>query len=96
MEGGEQVRERDVEGAHTHTHTKTQRYQRRASKTISRVSWVICHPAFFRLQSGRCVLEYCKWESVGCVVEGGGGSNRGRREGRENLIPLINADTGPV
>lgn len=48
---------------YTHTHTqareKKQRYQRRASKTISCVSWVICHPAFFRLQSGRCVLENC-------------------------------------
>lgn len=37
---------------------------------------------------GRCVLEYCKWES-----ERGGGE--GMEEG-ENLISLINADTGPV
>lgn len=81
--------------------SEKQRYQRRASKTISCVSWVICHPAFFRLQSGRCVLENCKWESAGCVAVGGWGGGwwaLGERGGgeRENVILLINADTGPV
>ena len=67
---------------------KKQHYQRRASKTISCVSWVICDPAFFRLQRA----AVC-WNTASGRVRGGGGE--GLEEG-ENLISLINADTRPV
>lgn len=45
--GGKRVSETWREREMQH---KKQHYQRRASKTISCVSWVICDPAFFRLQ----------------------------------------------
>lgn len=65
------------------------RYQRRASNTISHVSWVICDPAFFQTSKD----PLC----VGILRKEGGGSreDRGmeRRRGRENQISLINADT---
>lgn len=69
---------------------KKQHYQRRASKTISCVSWVICDPAFFRLQRA----AVC-WNTASGRVRGGRGGGEGMEEG-ENLISLINADTGPV
>ena len=58
-----------------HTHTK-QHYQRRASKTISCVSWVICDPAFFRLQRA----AVC-WNTASGRVRGG---RRGREGGGES------------
>lgn len=77
--------ERDAQGA------RKQRYQRRASKTISCVSWVICDPAFFRLQRA----AVC-WNAASGRVRGGIGGETRDGGGRENLISLINADTGPV
>lgn len=73
---------KDMQGEH-----RKQRYQRRASKTISYVSWVICDPAFFRLQRA----TVC-WNTASGRVKGG---DKGMEEG-ENLISLINADTRPV
>lgn len=51
---------------------KKQRYQRRASKTISCVSWVICDPAFFPLQRA----AVC-WNTASGRVKGW----RGARDG---------------
>lgn len=74
-------------GRETLGESRKQHYQRRASKTISYVSWVICDPAFFRLQRA----AVC-WNTASGRVKGG---DEGTEEG-ENLISLINADTRPV
>lgn len=49
-----------------------QRYQRRASKTISCVSWVICNPAFFRLQRAAARWNTASGRVRGVVVLGCG------------------------
>lgn len=67
---------------------RKQHYQRRASKTISYVSWVICDPAFFQLQRTAVCWNTASGSEA---VRGGGGLGRGG-----NLISLINADTRPV
>lgn len=64
---------------------RKQRYQRRASKTISGVSWVICNPAFFRLQRAAARWNTASGRVRGVVVggwcvgmnlwRGGGGSD---------------------
>lgn len=88
-EGEKQVRDGEREMQREH---KKQRYQRRASKTISCVSWVICDPAFFRLQRA----AVC-WNTASGRVRGGWGEARdGGGGGGGNLISLINADTRPV
>lgn len=62
-EGKRQVRER---GREMLRECRKQHYQRRASKTISYVSWVICDPAFFRLQRA----AVC-WNTASGRVKGG-------------------------
>lgn len=67
---------------------RKQHYQRRASKTISYVSWVICDPAFFQLQRAAVCWNTASGSEA---ARGGAGLGRGG-----NLISLINADTRPV
>lgn len=81
----ERRRERDAEGAQKTTLSKEgfKDYQLRLLGNL--------RSCILSTSKGRCVLEYCKWESEGWV-------RRGARVGGvgENLISLINADTRPV